>query len=62
MAGALGIALAGPVAYDGVWLDKQWIGDGKRDASAVDLCRSLRIYLRACLVLWLIAGAVAWAL
>lgn len=61
MAGALGIVLAGPVAYEGVWLDKAWIGAGTRDAAPDDVRRSLRIFIRACLVLWLIAGVVAWA-
>jgi adenosylcobinamide-phosphate synthase len=62
MAGALGVALAGPVAYDGARLDKVWIGCGTRDASVADLLRGLRIYIRACLILWVIAGGVAWAL
>lgn len=61
MAGALGVRLAGPVAYDGVMQDKPWIGDG-REACASDIARALRIYRRACLLLWLVAGALAWAL
>lgn len=60
MAGALAIRIAGPIAYDGVLVDKPWIGAGK-DATAERLRRALGIYLRACLVLWLIAGAAAWA-
>jgi len=62
MAGALGVRLAGPVAYDGITHDKPWIGDGREQAIAGDIRRALRIYLRACAILWLIAGAIAWAL
>lgn len=62
MAGALRLRLAGPVAYDGVLHDKPWIGpDGRIDAGAADVRRALTIYRRACLLLWLIAGGVAWA-
>ncbi|SFR76366.1 adenosylcobinamide-phosphate synthase CbiB [Sphingomonas jatrophae] len=61
MAGALGVALAGPVAYDGVVQAKAWIGAGSRPAQAGDLRRALAIYLRACGLLALIAGGVAWA-
>ena len=61
MAGALGIALAGPVAYDGVMQNKPWIGGEGRPATAGDLRRALTVYLRACAILWLIAGGIAWA-
>lgn len=60
MAGVLGIALAGPVAYDGVMQDKPWIGAGRREATAADMDRALRVYVVACLLLWVVAGAVAW--
>lgn len=59
MAGALGLRLAGPIAYDGAMHAKPWIGDG-RHANAADIRRALQVYLRACLLLWLIAGGVAW--
>jgi adenosylcobinamide-phosphate synthase len=59
MAGALGIRLGGPVRYDGILSDKDWIGAG-RDASIGDMARALRIYLRACAALWIIALGVAW--
>jgi adenosylcobinamide-phosphate synthase len=61
MAGALGLRLAGPIAYDGAMQSKPWIGDGRTDTNASDIKRALRLYLRACLLLWLIAGGVAWA-
>lgn len=60
MAGALGVRLAGPVAYEGVTHAKAWIGDGHEDAGAADIDRALAIYVRACLGLWIIAGAIAW--
>jgi adenosylcobinamide-phosphate synthase len=60
MAGALGLRLAGPIAYDGVMHDKPWIGEGASDAGGDAIDRALAIYLRACLFLWLIAGVVAW--
>ncbi|MEI9926883.1 MAG: adenosylcobinamide-phosphate synthase CbiB [Sphingomonas sp.] len=62
MAGVLGLRLAGPVAYDGAMHDKPWIGEGRLDAGAADIRRALGVYVRACLLLWLIAGGVAWAL
>ena len=60
MAGALGLRLAGPIAYDGIMHDKVWIGDGRSDAGCGDIDRALAIYLRACLLLWLIAGGALW--
>jgi len=60
VAGALGLGLAGPVWYDGALADKPWIGAGRRDADARDIARALRLYVRACLALWLIVGGVAW--
>lgn len=60
MAGALGLRLAGPIAYDGVMHEKSWIGDGAKDARGRDIDRALAVYWRACLLLWLIAGGAAW--
>lgn len=62
MAGALGLRLAGPIAYDGVMIDKHWLGDGRAAAYARDVERALAVYVRACLLLWLIVGGCAWAL
>jgi adenosylcobinamide-phosphate synthase len=61
MAGALGLRLAGPVAYDGVMHDKPWIGSGSPAATAFDIRHALRVYGIACALLWLIAGSVLWA-
>ncbi len=62
MAGALGLRLAGPVAYDGVLHDKPWIGDGARAPSSLDIRRALRLYLGACALLWLFVGGAEWVL
>ncbi len=60
MAGALDLRLAGPLRYDGQLLDKPWIGDGRPEATAADIRRALSIYVRACGLLWMIAGGWAW--
>jgi len=62
MAGALGLRLAGPIAYDGEIRDKDWIGDGRDIVDAADIARALRLYRRACVGLWVIAGGVVWVL
>lgn len=61
MAGALGVVLGGPTAYDGVILNRPAIGEG-RDPNPSDLDRALWVYLVACGLLWalLIAGGLAW--
>ena len=61
MAGAIGLRLAGPVCYDRVTHAKPWIGDGRADATGEDVARALNLYLRACALLWVIAGVAAWA-
>jgi adenosylcobinamide-phosphate synthase len=47
MAGALGLALAGPRSYAGKRVDDAWMGDGRRDATAADIQRALRLYRMA---------------
>ncbi|QIG79058.1 adenosylcobinamide-phosphate synthase CbiB [Stakelama tenebrarum] len=59
MAGALGVRLAGPIHYGGVRADKDWIGEG-RAPERHDIRRALSIYVRACALLWLIAGGIIW--
>src|SRR3546814_7387924 len=41
MAGALGLKLAGPIAYDGVCQKKPWIGKGESSAGPADIRRAL---------------------
>lgn len=60
MAGALGCRLGGPVSYDGESAMRPVMGEGAQPAAA-DLDRALTVYRGACLLLWLIAGAFAWA-
>ena len=40
--------------------DKPWIGDGTIEAGGDEIDRALAVYLRACLLLWLIAGGAIW--
>jgi adenosylcobinamide-phosphate synthase len=50
IAGALGLALAGPRRYaDGVVADP-WVGDGTARATTRDIARALRLYRLACLI------------
>lgn len=60
MAGVLGLRLAGPIAYGGVWQAKPWIGDGRADAGPADVTRALRLYRRACGLAWIGTGVCAW--
>ncbi|WP_245824822.1 adenosylcobinamide-phosphate synthase CbiB [Sphingomonas azotifigens] len=60
MSGALDVRLAGPVAYDGVLHAKPWIGEGRAEATPQDVRRGLTLYVRACALLWLVAGGIAW--
>ncbi|RJF90713.1 adenosylcobinamide-phosphate synthase CbiB [Sphingomonas cavernae] len=62
MAGVLDVRLGGPVSYDGVAHDKPWLGNGRGEVSAEDITEALSVYRHACLLLWVIAGAYAWAL
>ncbi|EZP74289.1 Cobalamin biosynthesis protein CobD [Sphingomonas paucimobilis] len=56
MAGALDVRLGGPLRYDGVLNDKPWIGEGGRHIRAADVRRAMRIFLRACALLWVLAA------
>ncbi len=60
MAGALGRTLGGPVRYDGEPAERAWLGEGP-PPDAGNIRRALRVYLRACLVLWTATGVLAWA-
>lgn len=61
MAGALGVRLGGGAAYDGEWIARQTLGDGPAPGIA-DLNRAMAIYRRACGLLWLSIGGIAWLL
>jgi len=60
MAGALGIALAGPRRYPGHVVNDPWVGDGSARATEGDIGRALYVYLVACLInmVWLLAIAM----
>lgn len=60
MAGALGLALAGPRVYGGSVVEDAWMGDGRPEAGPADIERALALYRTACILLWgLAAGAAA---
>jgi adenosylcobinamide-phosphate synthase len=61
MAGALGLALAGPRRYRERVVDDPWIGDGSARATALDIRRALRLYVAACFVLAAFVGLLALA-
>ena len=51
MAGALGLALAGPRQYTEELVHDPWLGDGTPLARPADIVRALRLYGYACLLL-----------
>lgn len=59
MAGALGLKLNGPKVYGGVLTQDAFMGDGRRDATADDVRRALKLYRRADLLLFLLVAAGA---
>ena len=59
MAGALGLALAGPRVYGGTEIPDALMGDGRRLATAADIRAALALYLRADGLLIVLAGALA---
>jgi adenosylcobinamide-phosphate synthase len=62
MAGALGLALAGPRVYGGVTVDDATMGEsGRREANASDIRRALKLYWAADLLLIALFGAVGSA-
>jgi len=52
MAGALGLALAGPRRYGNDVVDDPWIGSGRARATEQDIRRALVMLWVGCLVLW----------
>lgn len=60
MAGALGLALAGPRHYGGTLVDDAAMGNGRREATAADIRAALALYRRAdALLIGLAAVAAA---
>ncbi len=58
MAGALGLRLAGPRVYGETLVDDAFMGDGRREATAADIIRALRLYHAACVAQWLALLAI----
>jgi len=59
MAGALGLALAGPRRYAQHTQDDAWIGQGRAQAGTADMDRALYLYVVACLINTLIVAVVS---
>jgi adenosylcobinamide-phosphate synthase len=59
MAGALGLALAGPRIYGGVRVDDAQMGDGRRDAKPGDIRRALALYRCADAILTALIAFIA---
>jgi adenosylcobinamide-phosphate synthase len=57
MAGTLAVRLGGPASYDGHIHERPVFGNGT-SPDVADLARGMRIYVRACALLWLAALAV----
>jgi adenosylcobinamide-phosphate synthase len=58
MAGALGLQLAGPRIYGDETVDDAFMGGGRREASAADIRRALRLFRAACMAQWLLLLAI----
>jgi len=62
MAGALGLALAGPRIYAGLRVDDARMGDGRRDATPADIRAALALYRRADALLIALVALLAFVL
>jgi adenosylcobinamide-phosphate synthase len=62
MAGALGLALAGPRVYSGALVEDAVMGSGRRDAGAADIRAALALYRRADALLIALLAALALVL
>jgi adenosylcobinamide-phosphate synthase len=62
VAGALGLALAGPRTYGGTRIDDAVMGDGRRDATPADIRAALALYRRADALLIALLGLLALVL
>jgi adenosylcobinamide-phosphate synthase len=64
MAGALGVALAGPRRYSGIIVADPFMNEGgRRDARPADIRQALRVYLGANALLFaavVVAAALVW--
>jgi adenosylcobinamide-phosphate synthase len=60
MAGALKVQLGGLAVYDGIAHERASFGHGEQPG-ARELASGMRIYLKACGLLWLIAATLLWS-
>jgi adenosylcobinamide-phosphate synthase len=58
MAGALGVQLAGPRVYGDTLVDDAFMGNGRREVTAADITRALRLYRMACVAQWMVLLAI----
>jgi adenosylcobinamide-phosphate synthase len=61
MAGALGLALAGPRVYGGLLVEDATMGDGRREANTEDIRVALKLYRRADMILIALVTSLALA-
>ena len=61
MAGALGLALAGPRVYGGILVDDATMGNGRRDAGPQDIRAALALYRRADVIFIILIAILATA-
>jgi adenosylcobinamide-phosphate synthase len=59
MAGALGLRLGGPRAYDGTMLNEPWMGDGREQIGARDIRTALTQYRAACAIQFAVVAGLA---
>jgi len=63
MAGALGLALAGPRQYGGAIIQDHWMGAGGRvSATPKDIKRALQLFDRAWATLIPLVAIIAWSM
>ena len=61
LAGALGVALAGPRRYAGVMVEDHWMNlGGRREATGDDIRKGLRLYVIACVLQAAIVALLAF--
>ncbi len=59
MAGALGLKLNGPRVYGSTLVQDAYMGDGRVEATSLDIRRALRLYRTACFIEAAVIGVAA---
>ena len=60
MAGALGLAMAGPRRYGGTIVEDNWMNaGGRREVRAADIHRGLALYVVACIIQAILVALIA---